>query len=703
MDSQRLAALVQQKNASPRASAHLAVLGKTAAAAWGSGKFASLTDAVVDTVRSEALGPEQVQRVVEFANHTAFDSEFKRASRVRIVDFSAGPADPVSVLNRLNEAPKTAQDNGSLDYIGAPPSGTRASRLELIKAAFKTEGSSYEVDNPMSTMSAARMDLDQAYDDKTAEISRLEFEYERFQDRFYQEVKQAAAGGVSLGEVVRCIHPDVIDAEFCKMAMAKVARRLVDERVIHSTKLASSYQHVGSGGIRNANHPINVSFRGMQGTLAKLGAARKVRDEIGQGVSVLNTFLNNPGKFAEAAKGLIPAVTGLAEKASVPAGNAARAVGKALMGPGDFAEMAGQIAETGTRYAPHAAAAYGVHKATQTPVGQRILNMLAGGNNTTQLPPEYYGYLPTRHHMSALQDWAASYDKRSGTKVADALVHGVNALGQGVGTAVAAGALTAAGMAAAHIYDAATKTRDFRAMLASPFNEDLHELYRNDPKKFTAGFTSFRNVSPDLSKDPMTAGHYLRRMMTYADRDPGMAAGPILESMQFAGKHPSALSEIAHSGGEAAGKAYMEAQGEQARQRLQDQDFKQKVKLEGIKHEFGMQGGEQQHNRALLLATFQANLRAQEAKGNQEIDPATGEPTKAVFRDWYNKTMSEAMAPGAGLPAQERATKAVTGVHDDAFVRHHIYGQVGRARTGFGVNAKHPYEGAFMVGRGQKP
>ena len=79
--------LFQQMNARRVAGEHLEVLGKHASARWQRGDCSTLSDAVVETVKHAGLAPEQVRRVVEFANQDAYLSEFKKgASPHRIVD-----------------------------------------------------------------------------------------------------------------------------------------------------------------------------------------------------------------------------------------------------------------------------------------------------------------------------------------------------------------------------------------------------------------------------------------------------------------------------------------------------------------------------------------------------------------------------------------------------------------------------------------
>lgn len=101
-------------------------------------------------------------------------------------------------------------------------------------------------------------------------------------------------------------------------------------------------------------------------------------------------------------------------------------------------------------------------------------------------------------------------------------------LAVGAGAGIAGALVTGAGVAASALYGAATKARDFREMMGSSFNEDLHAMHQERPRQFNEAYSSLRSVNPAVTQDPMTAGVYMRRMMTY---DPSGAGGVILESL----------------------------------------------------------------------------------------------------------------------------------------------------------------------------
>jgi hypothetical protein len=86
-----------------------------------------------------------------------------------------------------------------------------------------------------------------------------------------------------------------------------------------------------------------------------------------------------------------------------------------------------------------------------------------------------------------------------------------DALLTGAAGAASAGVIAGAGIAAAQIYNAATKGRDFRNMLVH--NPDLVEEHAKDPKAFNQLFSSLRSVNTSFSRDPVIAGTYMRRMV----------------------------------------------------------------------------------------------------------------------------------------------------------------------------------------------
>lgn len=74
------------------------------------------------------------------------------------------------------------------------------------------------------------------------------------------------------------------------------------------------------------------------------------------------------------------------------------------------------------------------------------------------------------------------------------------------GTAVAAGAV----YGAQAMYDAATKTRDFRNMLEA--DPRLQLLHQEDPRRVNQMFSTLRTMNPSFTKDPIVAATYVHQM-----------------------------------------------------------------------------------------------------------------------------------------------------------------------------------------------
>lgn len=386
-----LAELLQQKDAKDMAPRDLQILGNRAAIRWADGKHASLTDAVVDTVRDTALAPEQVQRVVEHANHAAFSDAFQKSGAVRTVEFHGGPADPQKVMLALSPT-KTAADTSTDDYLYAPKSAHVAAsgtRQALLKEAFvggRTEVQD-KVNDPLKVASDLQMDLTQQIVDLTSRISSMEIRLDTEKRAFHGHVREAVEQGATLSDVAHALSHSIQDAGFAKQALAQAASQLVSMGVLSQNKLASSFEARQLFGVRNDAHPVCVGYRHMEDTHHKIAAFTMVRDELYKYASLLRSVVANPEKLAES-KGLIPGIIAAADKLSVPAGKAGGAVGQALFGP-QGKEVGEVVASNAVKYSPHAAAVYGAHRASQTPVGRKLTNLIAG-DDMQQPPPGYY-------------------------------------------------------------------------------------------------------------------------------------------------------------------------------------------------------------------------------------------------------------------------------------------------------------------------
>jgi len=367
----------QQMHAHSVSGEHLEVLGKQASARWGSGACSTLTDAVVETVKHANLSPEQVKRVVEFANTDAYLREFKKEGGHKVVDFGrGGPADPASILQDLNDGGGgSVFDRGTLDY-GAPPRERKhaSAYVEAFvdRELAQTKTAAVAGENPFDEVFALRDKIAGACDFHTSEISSLEIQYADCSDRAYRSVKQAALEGHALGEVVQAWAEVAPSAEHVKVAFQLFTPRLVREGVFPSVvSVSDSLQKTAGVQVVNREHPLVVEFDAYCQTLSKLAEHRSARAGLKPHLDSLNGHLKNA-----AAKGLIPDAWRAAKSVGVWAGEHAGKASERLW------EGSGNTVNKIVTHAPHIALALGANQARlaaeQSPTVQQALSMVPG-------------------------------------------------------------------------------------------------------------------------------------------------------------------------------------------------------------------------------------------------------------------------------------------------------------------------------------
>lgn len=303
-------ALLQQSSARPVSGEELETYGKHASALYGSGKCRTLNDAIVETVKSAGLAPEQVRRVVEFTNTHAFLTEFKKEGTAnKYVSFDGGPAAFNVVLQDLNDGGGgTVFDRGTLDYSHVPTMKAAAVRGMDKTASIGSEtddvlAQAFAVDqvapplpfaNPLSEVHDLQDKLAAARDVQTAEISELELDLYAIAEELYGHVKQAALqGGESLGSVVQAWYSALNpDPDVVKVAFAFLGPRLVDECVFPSLDAmgASIEKTAGVHACVNAEHPIVVAFSAYTDVVTKLAHLREAQRDVIDGLEQLRRF-----------------------------------------------------------------------------------------------------------------------------------------------------------------------------------------------------------------------------------------------------------------------------------------------------------------------------------------------------------------------------------------------------------------------------
>jgi hypothetical protein len=167
----------------------------------------------------------------------------------------------------------------------------------------------------------------------------------------------------------------------------------------------------------------------------------------------------------------------------------------------------------------------------------------------------------------------------------------IDAAKGGVGMGLAAAGVTGAALGVQQLYNAATKSRDFRTMLEH--NQDLagHE----DQKSVSMAFTSLRRFAPEFSKDPLVAGTYVRRIV-----ENPMGAGGVIGEALGHNRNPHPMMEQGLAGMQG-GLKYKDPK-----------DFMRK----DLEHQKAVQ--ESQHGYAKQLADHQHGLRSKARPPREE-------------------------------------------------------------------------------------
>jgi hypothetical protein len=359
--------LVQQSNAKPHTGEELEVLGKQAAQRYLTGD-SNLTSAVVETVKKAGLSPEQVKRVVEFANTHAYLTEFRKEGAHHVVEFDGGPADASVILKDLNDGGGgTVFDRGDGDYNMPPPGTSKtASRNEdrlgientKLAEAFGVGEVHLPYAEPLQESYELRDKLASAYDVCSSELSALETVFMDVCDNLYNEVKQASLNGTPLGHLLAAWQPVTSNAENIKLAFQMLTPRLIERGIFPSREaMSDSFMQTKVAGIVNEKHPLVVHYVDFCDCLEKMAHLREASDELAANLDTMNTFLKH-------------AVSRVAQLAGQALGKGVAAVPKAVgavtRGAAKLAPevetalgggKAGRLAGTAVKYAPHAVGA----------------------------------------------------------------------------------------------------------------------------------------------------------------------------------------------------------------------------------------------------------------------------------------------------------------------------------------------------------
>lgn len=270
----------------------LQAYGAEASRAFNQGEYPTLTQAVVGTVKTAALTPMQVQRVVEQANKLAYLQvhESKLGEEQRIIEFNGGPARTHEVLAQLNSTPSPHLTVDYSDYHSAPAK-TASSPEETARYFENLFGNSPSIpsDQQLDPLGDCRKLAGELGDLLKQADSQRSF---AFSDLSWAErelcdaVKTARADQIPLGYIAHAWASLSPPEGLLKLAMQKVTEHLADTGNL--TKIAQEIHQLPPAGSQfDTSHPIFTAFTKYASTLIEYRALEKVADDLQEQLGAL--------------------------------------------------------------------------------------------------------------------------------------------------------------------------------------------------------------------------------------------------------------------------------------------------------------------------------------------------------------------------------------------------------------------------------
>lgn len=286
-------------------------LGKCAANKWSEGTCETLTDAVCAVVKTAAtsLSPEQVRRVVEYTNVSAYLSEFRKESAHKIVDFGrGGPASFSDVIKELNGG-AAVQESEMSDYA-MPPKRKEASDADfLVARAFRVKEASagFPEENPYEEVLTLHAKIAESRREIADYVRSLELQLDNSCRALYSCVKEAAREGVSLGQVVQAWGAVCDDPIFVKAAFDAFVPKFYQDGVFTSLgEVGESLAKTASAACVNVNHPIVTNYEEFCTKLAELAGAQQMLEEYTDAASFGDELVRLVAIKEANASGLLP-------------------------------------------------------------------------------------------------------------------------------------------------------------------------------------------------------------------------------------------------------------------------------------------------------------------------------------------------------------------------------------------------------------
>jgi hypothetical protein len=247
--------IIEQARARPVDPGKLQLLGKQAAAMYSSQRT-PLSDAVLQVIENEDLGPEHARRVCEFANQAAFQSEWEKGGSARNIEFSGGPADPSVVLKGMNDGSQSEAPVQVNDY-SAPPPAPHARNVE--DEIFGKTAAAAPVSG-VSDLQAMRTTAIGAREHVMSKVSSLTTRLEVLREDLGHEAKKLVLQGEPMSKIAAAwsffgTEGNLLNAIKCASA------RLVNDHVLTSRQFDVSLHKTAAAGSRpNPEHGVVATY-----------------------------------------------------------------------------------------------------------------------------------------------------------------------------------------------------------------------------------------------------------------------------------------------------------------------------------------------------------------------------------------------------------------------------------------------------------
>jgi len=274
--------LIEQARAKPMDPGRLQYLGKQAAALYSS-NGTPLSDAVVQVVGREDIGPEHTKRVCEFANQAAYQGEWEKGGSVRNIEFQGGPADPSWVLKELNDGSRQDAVRTSSDYDFPVEKRASANRVEdEIFSGFTGREYRSEVPSSLGELNAMRETINGAASHVFSKVAGLEVTKEHLGIELADEVKKLVLDGTGMDKIASIWSAFTVSPAATKEALQVVADKLVTDKVASYQQIKDDLTKTAASRVPNPAHPIVsrfIEFSKVAAEIKKLRRAVEVLDE----------------------------------------------------------------------------------------------------------------------------------------------------------------------------------------------------------------------------------------------------------------------------------------------------------------------------------------------------------------------------------------------------------------------------------------